>query len=98
MTILDDFDLTAMIEPFGIEVTAEPDTQNEFTFKAIFDKATEMYADGEVFSNTYPRLTCISADVENLTKESVVRFSNINRTIRDIKPDGWGITVVELKK
>ena len=98
MNILDDLDLVAMIEPFGIDVIANPDTSDEFVFKAIFDNASKIYADGEVFSNTNPKLTCVSTDISRLTKTSILKFNNAKRTIRDIQPDGWGLTVLELKQ
>lgn len=96
--ILDDIDLASMIEPFGSTITAITDNNGAFEFTAIFDNGHKFYGDDDVFSNLNPTLTARTSDIELLTKTSQVVVNNTKRTIRDIKHDGWGITVIELKQ
>jgi hypothetical protein len=98
MDIFSEMDLYSMIEPFAIEVIVNVGTSDEFVFKAIFDNASKLYADGEVFSNTNPKLTCRTSDIENLTKTSSLSIKGTKRTIRDIQHQNWGISVLELKQ
>lgn len=96
--ILDDQDLWGMLEPFSVEVIAFADTGDETRFRAIFDKPTQMYGDDLELSGSNPTLTARTIDVTAVDQYSSIKINNALYRVRDVEPDGTGITKLVLKK
>jgi hypothetical protein len=87
-----DMDYWAMLEPFAIPITYAGGV-----FMAIFDHAHTPYGDGIMLSGTSPTLTCRTMDVLTLNQGDLLTVDGTPYRIRDIQPDGSGITKIEIK-
>lgn len=64
--------------------------------KAIFDN---QYARvGVMLSTSDPALWCQTADVSTVTRGTVAIVRGVTYAVRDIQPDGTGITVLQLER
>lgn len=59
----------------------------------IFDNA---YTDPLGFAGSFPALTCASADVSTAAQGTAVVVDGVSYTVAAIKPDGSGITLLQL--
>lgn len=79
--------------------TIDKDTQGR-PLKGIFDNAYFLQEIGDMdIDNTQPRLTCVEADVTNVSKESTVEINGITYEVTQ-KPqtDGTGMCQIPLCK
>lgn len=77
--------------------TIDKDTQGR-PLKGIFDNAYFLQEIGDMdIDNTQPRLTCVEADVTNVSKESTVEINGITYEVTQ-KPqtDGTGMCQILL--
>lgn len=71
------------------------------TFQAIFDNGHKDYMEsqtGEIYSSYEPILVCRTTDVATISQEDQLTINSTIYAVRDIQPDGWGITKLVLKK
>ena len=83
--------------PDGTKI--DKDTQGR-PLKGIFDNAYFLQEIGDMdIDNTQPRLTCVEADVTNVSKESTVEINGITYEVTQ-KPqtDGTGMCQIPLCK
>lgn len=79
--------------------TIDKDTQGR-PLKGIFDNAYFLQEIGDMdIDNSQPRLTCVEADVTNVSKESTVEINGITYEVTQ-KPqtDGTGMCQIPLCK
>jgi hypothetical protein len=81
-------DIAAMLADFGLSVTI-----GGVTVQALFD---DSYTDAMQFSGSFPALTCASADVSTVAQGAAVVVNSISYTVAAIKPDGSGVTLLQL--
>lgn len=92
MAFVEDF--TVFFEDFG--VTATPNVGSAIT--VIFDRA-HIEAMGGDISGTQPIALAVSADVASLaSNSSTLAISGTTYRVRDIQPDGTGLSVLVLEK
>lgn len=77
----------------------DKDTQGQ-PLKGIFDNAYFLQEIGDMdIDNTQPRLTCVEADVTNVSKESTVEINGITYEVtQKPQPDGTGMCQIPLCK
>ena len=77
----------------------DKDTQGR-PLKGIFDNAYFLQEIGDMdIDNTQPRLTCVEADVTNVSKESTVEINGITYEVtQKPQPDGTGMCQISLCK
>ena len=77
----------------------DKDTQGQ-PLKGIFDNAYFLQEIGDMdIDNTQPRLTCVEADVTNVSKESTVEINGITYEVtQKPQPDGMGMCQIPLCK
>lgn len=70
------------------------------TLKGIFDNAYYLDEIGDMdIDNTQPRLTCVEADVTNVSKSSTVDINGITYEVtKKPQPDGTGMCQILLCK
>jgi hypothetical protein len=61
--------------------------------RAIFD---QQYVEPMGFAGSAPVLKCLSADVSTVVQGSAVVLGVVNYTVAAIKPDGNGLTLLQL--
>lgn len=88
---------------FGTAVTYRPAGNLSLTMQilGIFDAAhlSVDVGSGVPVSSTNPILTCRSADLTNGGKEGDrLTIDGVDYLVRDVQPDGTGMTVLELEK
>lgn len=68
--------------------------------KGIFDNAYFLQEIGDMdIDNTQPRLTCVEADVTNVSKESTVEIGGVTYEVtQKPQPDGTGMCQILLCK
>ena len=89
--------LSVFIRRFGQDVRFEFEDGTERTLRAIFDNAFFDSSVGEtVLDTTQPRLTCRTADVEGIPRESIVIVEGTRYSVIQFQPDGTGITTIAL--
>lgn len=49
-------------------------------------------------SSSDPELTCRSIDVIEVTKDSVIERQSVQYRVREIEPDGTGMTLLRLRR
>jgi hypothetical protein len=91
-------DILATLEYFGTPATIFIDTDNEIIITGMFDYANEEFVYEAKVSARNPVFVCREADVIDVKKEMKITINFVAYTIRDYKPDGTGVTVLELKK
>ena len=79
--------------------TIDKDTQGR-PLKGIFDNAYFLQEIGDMdIDNTQPRLTCVEADVTNVSKESTVEINGITYEVtQKPQPDGTCMCQIPLWK
>ena len=77
----------------------DKDTQGQ-PLKGIFDNAYFLQEIGDMdIDNTQPRLTCVEADVTNVSKESTVEINGVTYEVtKKPQPDGTGMCQIPLCK
>ena len=100
-------DLYAYVRTFGKAITftlpngttINKDTQGQ-PLKGIFDNAYFLQEIGDMdIDNTQPRLTCVEADVTNVSKSSTVIIDGITYEVtKTPQPDGTGMCQIPLCK
>lgn len=85
-----------MLEPFAVPVIAFQDTGDEYVFNAIFDRPQTMYLDGLKVTEQDAKLTAVSSDVANLAQNMPLTVNSNQYKIREVLPDGTGITTINL--
>jgi len=63
---------------------------------AIFDSAYTRV--GTLLSTTDPALWCKASDVTSVVRGTAVTVRGVAYTVRDIQPDGTGVTVLQLER
>lgn len=98
MPIESNSDRQAYMDVFGVEVTLNPDT-TKTKIQAIFDNAhIEIEGNLSVLSTSTPMLTVRTIDVSGVLQGHELLVENTRYRVRDIQPDGTGITQIELHK
>jgi hypothetical protein len=64
--------------------------------KAIFDNQYSRV--GVMLSTSDPALWCQTADVSTVARGAVAIVRGVTYAVRDIQPDGTGITVLQLER
>lgn len=100
-------DLHAYVKTFGKDIiftladgtTLNTDSQGQ-PLKGIFDNAYFLVEIGDMdLDNTQPRLTCVEADVTNVSKEDTVEIDGVTYEVtRKPQPDGTGMCQIPLCK
>jgi hypothetical protein len=66
---------------------------------AIFDAEYVAVGPGDTLVSTNgPMLTCVSADIIDVGQGDIVEIRSTNYKVFDIRPDGTGITLLDVKK
>lgn len=91
MTFETDADRLAILNGCG----AEDVTLNGNTVRAIFDNA---YAETLDSAGTRPQLTCRTSDVSAITVGHIAIVRGSNYVVRNLIPDGTGMTVLDLER
>jgi len=66
------------------------------TINAVFDN--DYARVGVLYATSDPVLTCRSADVSSVVRGAVVVARGVTYSVRDIQPDGTGVTVLQLER
>lgn len=102
-------DLYAYVRTFGKDITftlagsgnniLNTDSEGR-PLKGIFDNAYFLNEIGDMdLDNTQPRLTCVEADVTNVSKEDTVIIDGITYEVtKKPQPDGTGMCQIPLCK
>lgn len=100
-------DLYAYVRTFGKDIiftladgsTIEKDKQGQ-PLKGIFDNAYFLAEIGDMdIDNTQPRLTCVEADVTNVSKGDTVEIDGATYEVtKKPQPDGTGMCQIPLCK
>lgn len=81
---------------FAVSDFAEQVTIAGAAVNAIFDSTYARV--GTLLSTSDPALWCQSADVAGVVRGAAVVVRSIAYTVRDIQPDGTGVTVLQLER
>src|SRR5574340_1238381 len=99
MTFLADIaaDRAAFLADFGETVTYTAYGAAPASITAIFDDASKL-ADLDMggVRGTEPQLLCSDADIPNISKRDTFTVRSVLYKVKDIQPDGTGMTVVIL--
>lgn len=101
MSLFSDNDLTGMISTFklDVEIVAKVGTDKQFSFPAIFDNSFKRYGDDmSELSGTYPFITAKSLNVVNLLQGDDLTVNGVAYQVRELQPNGYGLTAIELVK
>jgi len=100
-------DLYAYVRTFGVAITfslannttLNTDSQGQ-PLKGIFDNAYYLQDIGDMdMDNTQPRLTCVEADVTNVSKQDTVVINGVTYEVtKKPQPDGTGMCQIPLCK
>lgn len=96
--LFSDDDLIALIEPFAEQyaVVATNLSGQTYRFMAIFDRPRHEFQ--EMLSGSNPSLLCVSTDVAHINQADGVEINSERWQVRDMQPDGKGLTRIEIKK
>ena len=97
MTVFDDEVVAAnliLITEFGVPVTISPPLAPDYDITAVFDNE---YEDPLNVESTSPALTCQTVDLASPAHGDALVVSGNSYTVRSVKPDGTGITVLILE-
>jgi hypothetical protein len=86
-----DADRLAMLTILGETVVV-----NGRTISAVFEN--EYTRVGVIYATSDPVLMCRAIDVSEVVRGAVVVARAVTYTVRDIQPDGTGITVLQLER
>jgi len=89
----------AMLNDFGEDMRANSNRVGFFSFRGIFDNDHETVAGQTMdFSLQRPRVTCVSRDIAGLLEGDTVTIRNETYEVVLVKPDGTGVTELELEQ
>jgi len=98
-------DLNTFLNPdnFGSYITITPQPRGTaIHVNGIFDNATDVYdVNSQAFLSSTPQITCKSVDVSGVAINDLVQmaeFSGTSYYVMRSKPDGEGITTIELSE
>lgn len=97
--LLDEFDLEAMLEPFGVPIIANVGTGDEIHFTGIFDRPQKMEfgnLKGPAIIDQDASILCRDIDVTDLQQNKPISINNVKYKIRECLPDGTGLTTINL--
>jgi hypothetical protein len=104
MTVETLSDRRFLIRDFGVEVSYQQVSGESSTFKGIFDNehSLEDVGGSVAFSIVQPRLTCVTADVQDVVEGDTITLpidgTDTEYVVRVAMPDGTGISELQLEK
>lgn len=91
-------DILATLDYFATTGLLKQGTEEEYTILGIFDMEAGSFGDDLKLSAPNPVYICRTTDTDNIKQNDVIKINCINYKVRDFRPDGTGVTVLELLK